>query len=197
MDLPRHHEPHCSRCAAIRSAGQPCLVCQQHAFAFDETCAAFRFDYPLTHWIHAYKYRGMFVLGRWFANELLPCVEEIHARQPLDQIIGMPLHPLRQAERGFNQSHEIARFLAAWLGLPCRTARCVRRYHTVPQVELDASARQHQRADLFEYAGDLSGQHILLVDDVMTTGASLHTLALAMRRQGAERVTCAVLARAT
>ncbi|MEY4591539.1 MAG: hypothetical protein RIR18_434 [Pseudomonadota bacterium] len=166
-----------------------------HDDLIDEVHAAYVFAYPLNHAIHALKYQGRIMLAKGFADALEPMVKKIDKENPLDLILGMPLHPRRLRQRGFNQSHEIAIQLAKALGIPCKTEMCSRQFHLQPQVELKLHERRHLPGNLFECAADLNGLHVLLVDDVMTTGTSLARLAKSVRRQGASRVTACVVAR--
>lgn len=164
--------------------------------AFDTTLAKFDFDYPVDHLVHALKYQGQIAVAAWFADQLTPLAQQIHQQHPIDFIIAMPLHSQRLAERGFNQSHEIAKRIGRLLQRPCPPHLVSRRYHLRPQVALGHRARRQQPADLFEAHADLNGTHILLIDDVMTTGTSLHNLAKTLKTYGAQRVSCLLVARA-
>lgn len=160
----------------------------------DSMITGYEFAYPLNHLIHAFKYQHNLALGNWFALQLEAQVAAENQTSPIDVVLGMPLHPRRLRQRGYNQSHEIARHLANSLGIPCKTECCFRRYHLKPQVELPLSERSALPLDLFECHQDLLGLHVLLVDDVMTTGTSLGRLARAVKLQGASRVTGCVIA---
>jgi predicted amidophosphoribosyltransferase len=108
----------------------------------------------------------------------------------------MPLHPERLAHRGFNQALEIARSLAVLTGvaLAPRAARRVR--NTVPQTELPYEERAKNIRGAFASRVDLDGQTVAVVDDVMTTGATVNELARMLKRAGAARVHTLVVARA-
>ncbi len=195
-DLPRLPQNLCPQCALPLRQETQCSHCQTSQLAFDRTFAAFSFDNPVNHLVHALKYQGNLILGVWFAEQLTESVMELHQHNPISAVIGMPLHPLRIAERGFNQSHEIAKHLAAKIRVPCLTNICHRLHHRPPQVELQLRERLQLPDGLFDCRADFDGLHILLVDDVMTTGASLNQLAIAVKRQGAHHVTCGIVARA-
>lgn len=164
------------------------------ALAFDAVFAKFDFDYPVNHLVHALKYQGHLAVAAWFAEQLQGLASHIHQQHPIHVILPMPLHPRRLATRGFNQSHEIAKRLGMRLGIPCNPALASRRYHLPPQVELGGRDRRKMAADLFDAHADFQGMHLLLVDDVMTTGTTLHTLASTLKRYGAQRVTSLVVA---
>jgi ComF family protein len=111
-----------------------------------------------------------------------------------DLIIPMPLHPKRLKERGFNQSLEIARLLSRSLNIPSRHV-CERIKFSPPQASLPIKDRVNNMKDAFICNEDLTGQNIILIDDVMTTGASLNALAKAVKAKGASHVECWLIAR--
>ena len=112
-----------------------------------------------------------------------------------DRIVPMPLHPARLAERGFNQSQEIARLLAHPLQAPIDNTSCKRIKLAPPQASLPLKARIKNMRGAFRCEQPLDGERILLIDDVMTTGASLHALASTVKAAGASHVECWVVAR--
>ncbi|MDZ4098970.1 MAG: phosphoribosyltransferase family protein [Methylophilaceae bacterium] len=112
-----------------------------------------------------------------------------------DRIIPMPLHPKRLAERGFNQSLEIAKLVAKELGIPLDTTSCSRIKFSPPQASLPLKARIKNMRGAFSCHQDLQAQRVILLDDVMTTGASLHELAATVKSAGASHVECWVVAR--
>jgi ComF family protein len=113
----------------------------------------------------------------------------------IDLILPMPLHPRRLRERGFNQAVELARPLARAWGLPLDIALAGRTVDTAPQVSLPWTARRGNMREAFSCHGTLAGRSILVIDDVMTTGATLDALAHVLRKHGAARVCNLVVAR--
>jgi predicted amidophosphoribosyltransferase len=107
----------------------------------------------------------------------------------------MPLHPRRLAERGFNQALEIARSVARHLGRPIEPRGVLRVKDTLPQTKLPYEERAKNVRGAFLCKLDLSGASVAVVDDVMTTGATLNELARALKRAGATRVENLVIAR--
>ena len=112
------------------------------------------------------------------------------------RILAVPLSPARLAERGFNQALEIARPLAHALGVPIELHRIHRRRDTAPQASLPWKERKQNIRHAFECELDLTGKAVLVVDDVMTTGATLDELAATLKAHGAARVENCVVARA-
>lgn len=191
-DLPRLADTHCPQCALFSATGLICGQCLRSPPAFDRTIAVFRYAHPVDAMLQRYKYQHRLHLAEPFADMML---ETLHEQPSPDLIIPMPLHALRLRERGFNQSLEIARYLAKRLELPLETAAVVRTKLSPPQASLPLKARVKNMKHAFACTRRFDGLRIALVDDVMTTGASLNALAKAIKDAGAEQVECWVLAR--
>lgn len=191
-DLPLLLGPCCPQCASPTTFGERCGHCLHHPPHFAQATALFRYEFPVDRLIHAFKYGHQLALAGWFGKRLAQAL----AGLPVDRIVAMPLHPSRLRERGFNQAAEIAR----WLEKPLRTVvdrNCLsRRLATSPQASLPLQARHGNVRGAFECHVDLQGQHILLVDDVMTSGATADECARVLILHGAARVDIAVVARA-
>lgn len=192
-DLPRLPAERCPRCALPTAAGAVCGACLRKPPAFVATCAVYRYEHPADLLVHALKYRGELAVAGFLAGQLAPNV----AGRPLpDLILPMPLHPRRLRERGFNQANEIGRHLAKGLGIPCRPELCRRVRDTPPQVGLPLKARRGNIRQAFACQGELAGRRVALVDDVMTSGASLDELARSALAAGAREVEAWIVARA-
>jgi ComF family protein len=114
----------------------------------------------------------------------------------VDRVLPVPLHPTRFSERGFNQAEQLAGMLCQVRGLHLDTTRARRVVATPSQQGLGRRARRTNLRKAFVVDGDLSGQRVLLLDDVMTTGTTLNTLAREVRTAGASWVGAVALARA-
>jgi ComF family protein len=111
-------------------------------------------------------------------------------------VVPVPLHRARLRQRGYDQALELARPLARALGLPLLDHALTRTRATAPQSQLDAAQRRLNLQRAFEVRGNVMlPAHVVLVDDVMTTGATLHAAAVALKRAGAQRVDAWVCAR--
>ena len=191
-DLPALPARLCPHCADQTTHGERCGACLKDPPQFDLTVAAFRYDFPLDRVVHALKYSHQLALANWFGQQLQVRITD----RAFDKIVPLPLHVDRLRERGFNQAGEIAKVLGALLALPVDLEMVVRTRATSPQADLADKERRRNVHGAFECQGDLSGQRILLIDDVMTTGATANECARTLKIHGAQSVTVAVVARA-
>lgn len=189
--LPALAAPRCPVCAAPTPHGDTCGGCLKSAPAYDATIALWRYGFPVDRLVQALKFEHRLALAGYFAGAMragpLPDAE---------LLIPVPLSSPRLRERGFNQAAEIARPLANALGLPVNTENCRRTAETVPQTSLPWKERRRNVKDAFECDSDLTGKSVAVIDDVMTTGATLDELARTLKRHGAAKVTNWVVARA-
>lgn len=190
-DLPWLGES-CPRCAMPSPGGQVCGACLTDPPAFDRTVALWRYAPAADRLVHAFKYRARLALAQYFARELAMRIDPLPV---VEVIVPMPLARKRLAERGFNQAHEIAKRLGRLTRIPA-AARVVRRTReTADQTGLDPDARARNVRGAFACDAVVAGRRIAVVDDVMTTGASLDELARTLRRAGAVHVENWVVAR--
>lgn len=186
----------CRRCAlALPAQGNSrlCPACLSHPPPLDRCQALFSYQPPVDQWIHALKFNRDLATARLLGQLL--------AAQPLAgipaaaSVLPVPLHPGRLRQRGYNQALEIARPLLRH-GWPLNRCDCRRTKPTQAQSGLPAGDRQRNIRGAFSVRSNLEGQTILLVDDVMTTGATLNELARALKDAGAREVVAWVIARA-
>lgn len=189
--LPALDAARCPVCALPAPGGATCGTCLKSAPAYDATLAVWRYGFPIDKLVQSLKYEHRLALAGFFAEAMLA-----GERPAGDLLVPLPLSPRRLAERGFNQAIEIARPLARALRLPLEVEACRRTRDTVPQASLPWKERRSNVRRCFECAADLTGKSIIVVDDVMTTGATLDEFAALLKRHGAARVTNWVVARA-
>lgn len=183
----------CPRCALASIDGRICGGCLARLPPFDAAIAAWRYAFPVDRLLQAFKYAGVLALAEPLASALADAIATRNAARP-DAVIALPLSPSRQRERGFNQAHEIARRLASRSGLPI--VRALRRTRDASaQAGLTLRERARNLRDAFEASGDVTGLSVAIVDDVMTTGATLRAAARALRSAGCARVDAWVVAR--
>ena len=191
-DLPPQPAALCPLCADQTTHGERCGACLREAPHFDKTTALFRYDFPVDRIIHALKYGHQLAVADWCGRLLASHL----ADAAIDHIIPLPLHPTRLRERGFNQSAEIARIVGNCLDWPVNRSHVLRTRATPPQADLPHKERQRNVRGAFECRADFTGQRLLLIDDVMTTGATVNECARVLKLHGAATVSVAVAARA-
>lgn len=177
----------CPSCAQPLPAPATCRRCLDRAPAFDTACAPFVRREPVRAGVNRLKYGADFEQARILGGLM---AEQILVRgDPLPHLlIPVPLGWMRLLRRGHNQAVEIARVLSRRTGVAV-DAQCARlRRRVEDQIGQTAAQRRRNLRDAFVVTRDLSGLHVALVDDVMTTGATLDALARATRRAGAARI---------
>lgn len=187
----------CPRCAiGLAGLPSPCGRCLAAPPAFDATRVATHYLPPVDQLVRRLKFGAQLPLAAAFAEVLLGCLPAALA-EGCDLVIPVPLSDERLAARGFNQALEIARPLARALGRPLAGQACVRVRDTAPQSTLATEERQGNMRGAFAVRdrAAVSGKRILLIDDVMTTGHTLESLAACLKRHGAARVVNGVFAR--
>ncbi len=199
-DLPWHPKTSCPQCG-LASSGMVCGSCLNSSPDFDATISVFLYSYPVDAMMVRYKYGSMLNLGSTFGEFLaektaLDALNHNH----VDLIIPMPMHPQRLKERGFNQALEIAKVLTKNCKEKLDYAKLdytsvERQTLTPPQASLPLKERVKNIKGAFKVNGNLTGKRIAIVDDVMTTGASLNELAKTLKKAGAAHVECWVVAR--
>ncbi len=189
-DLPRLHDEHCPVCALPTPGSAVCGQCLRHPPHFDATHVSFAYAFPVDQLVQAFKYGHQLALAGIFAR-LMRSGLAIEA----DVMIAMPLSKQRLRERGFNQAVEIARPLARASGIPLDLQATARIVDTAAQASLPWKQRRANIRHAFECRMDLSGKSVVVIDDVMTSGATLDEFARVLKLHGAARVTNWILAR--
>lgn len=192
-DLPENRLA-CPVCAKpVPQADTLCAACVRRRPPFHTVIAPLRYAFPVDAALKALKFRARFCYVPALSEVLVEACERLPG--DVDAILPMPMHWRRRALRGFNQAEEFAAPVARHLGLPVlrHVSRC--RY-TRYQSGLDAVDRRRNVARAFRVRGPLRGRHVLVVDDILTTGHTSASLAHELRRAGAVRVSVLVVARA-
>lgn len=193
QDLPGLPPVHCPLCLLPTTSPEICGACLRNPPAWNHARAALRYTFPTDALVQALKYRSDLPLAPILAGLLSSRLRD----DPLpDYIIPVPLHPTRLRERGFNQALEIGRHLCKQTGVKLLSAACTRIRSTPSQTELPWKNRPQNVRNAFTCNRDFSEKRVAIVDDVMTSGATLNELARVIRRQGATDVHAWVIARA-
>jgi ComF family protein len=191
------NQPCCQRCALPLQRNEPlCGICLKHEPPFAVAWAPYRYAYPLDQLVTRFKFGRDLAAGR-VLQELWVAAANAAPPDLPQLLVAIPLHTSRLRERGYNQALELAKPLAQILDVPLAHDLLVRQRATNPQTGLDIKARSRNVKDAFVLNPNAGlPTHIVLLDDVMTTGATLRECARILRRAGVARVDAWALARA-
>ncbi|HED34207.1 MAG TPA: ComF family protein [Gammaproteobacteria bacterium] len=198
-----HNTDACSLCAApLSTEGVPptidiCAQCIQKKPRYDQLWSPFRYAQPLESMIQQLKFNARLnfapLLSTLMIHRLPP---DFYTQTPPDAVIPMPLHPHRLKQRGFNQSLLLLKPLAKQLKLPVDTESCRRINNTEHQTGKNAQQRQKNIKGAFTFENKNSYQHVVIFDDVVTTGSTVSELSKTIKQAGVGRVDVWCLARA-
>jgi ComF family protein len=189
----------CARCGLrLGVATANCGNCLREPPAFERTICVADYNFPWDVLVTAMKFQGRPELAATLAP-LLAAAVRANGSTAVQRVLPIPMSADRLAERGYNQAWELARRVAAELRLPAHSHWLQRPVSTAHQIELSREARHRNLRAAFMFdplqRAQIAGQHLALVDDVMTTGATAQEAAAVLRRAGAASVEIWVLAR--
>jgi ComF family protein len=186
-------EPYCHVCGFPLQATQDCPICKHQRFAFDAARSWARYEGNLRQAILSLKHRRNELLAAQLSRSLTGALE---ADWRIDLIVPVPLAPQRLAERGYNQADMLAAGLSASFAHPVANSALSRQHETLPQVGLNPGQRRKNLRGAFIADRSLvEGRNILVLDDIMTTGATLDAAAHALKHARAANVYALSLAR--
>jgi ComF family protein len=176
-----------------------CTRCRTLNLPYSRCVAPWAYEFPVTQLVQALKYEGALANARVFGTRLVAQAlrEHVDPGRGAALVVPMPLHPSRLVERGFNQSHEIARVVSRLLDLRLAGTGLRRVRSTAPQVGLSRQQRVGNLSGAFAADASLvAGQNVVLIDDVVTTGSTAIEAASTLRAAGAVSVAVWAVARA-
>lgn len=188
-------EPLCERCGRTVLYETPiCGRCLGEPPTLQQVRTPLAYKDPVAYIIHRLKYEGLFALAQPLAQIMVASWPDWQTTPSL--LIPIPLHPRRQRRRGFNQSAMLANHIGAQLGLPVEESALRRTKNTMPQIGLSPVQREENVRRAFAAQSEqVLAKHILLIDDVYTTGATMRAAAAALLSAGANGVSAYCLAR--
>ena len=195
--LPWLNETYCVQCAAPipDDTATHCGECLKHERFFDSVITPFFYDYPIKELIHAFKFDEQWRLAKSFAHFMVNTIEQRLSSMP-DCLTPVPLHRKRLATRGYNQTLLLARIIGKTLSIPI-LHHCNKLNHTAPQSSLPQKERlATSHAFSLKKHSPKPMSHVMLIDDVMTTGSTVNQLAKCLKKAGTQVVSVCCLARA-
>jgi len=197
-----HNDNSCTRCALplpVDIGNQSsCGRCIKKAPSYDYSGSVFRYEGDIINLIHQLKFGEKISHARSIGEVLLAFYENVLlAKHGVpDCIVPVPLHAKRLRERGYNQSSEIARVIAKRLKVPIAYDAVIKKHSTLAQSGLNAKERQKNIKNAFSVMNVEDYKHVLVIDDVVTTGSTVNEMAKALKKSGIERVGVLSIARA-
>jgi len=178
--------------------GAICGQCLRKPPPYHRALATFNYRDPVSHIVHGLKFGQRLYYGRFLGDALAETVAQAGNLIVPDLLIPVPLHRKRMNERGYNQAYEIARPVAQLLGCPITTGVVIRVGETKEQSQLNALQRRRNLKNVFTVmgTGTVKGLHVVIIDDVMTTGATVSELARVLISAGVRRIDVWLAARA-
>ncbi len=193
--LPRNQRA-CQQCAVPMAQAADAVLCGEclgNPPPFSHAFAPFIYQAPIRDWISCFKYQHALHWGRWLGTAL---GQALQGRQPtVECILPVPLHAARLRQRGFNQTAELARWISRQVQIPWRTDILQRVCQGAEQQGLSRRERKRNMQRQFRVMKPLAAQSVALLDDVVTTGATVRAAARVLRQAGIPRVVVWAVAR--
>ena len=196
-DLPKIHSS-CYQCGLPfeeKIADILCGQCQQSPPPIDYLISSLAYDYPVDYLVSQLKFNRNLAYAKILSKLLLETLQSQQDEQP-ELIIPVPLHKSRLRQRGFNQALEIARPIAKAFNIPMAKYAIKRAKQTKAQSLLNAAERKKNLHHSFSLTKPINAKHVVIIDDVVTTGATVFELADVLKKSGVEKVGVWAVARA-
>ncbi|MDO5685807.1 MAG: ComF family protein [Neisseria sp.] len=194
FDALRTPDTVCPLCADAGSFSGVCGHCQRNAPTIDALWASFDYSEPVSTLLHEWKYRALPQHTRSMQSLMLRHPPHFAEPMDFDWVIPVPLSRERLLTRGFNHAQELAKAAATYCSAPLLPPTGIVREHRPAQTTLDRQNRLRNLKNSFSVQFDVNNCNLLLIDDVVTTGATLNELARSLKQKGANRIYAWVLA---
>jgi len=165
-----------------------CGACLQNPPAFDRLITAGFYQAPFGSILTKIKYHQRWQFCDYLAKRLVLTLESCEDLQRPDCIIPIPMHTSRLVKRGFNQALELARAVAKPLNIPLETNYCIKILETIPQSELKREQRLANLTDAFALTSTKTLESVAIIDDVVTTGSTVGTVARLLKQAGVKNI---------
>ena len=191
--MPRSQRPTCARCGVGVSGAfdalMSCARCRAMPPAFEAASAPWQYTGAVREAVHLWKYRHHWKIGPWLAGTMAAWGTRTLPLDEIDVVIPVPLHRVKRHLKGFQPVEELAETVATALHKPCERSFLHRWRFTSTQTRLSWTARwRNVRRAFIASRPDLQGLNVLLIDDVLTSGATANACTLALKDAGAHRV---------
>lgn len=165
-----------------------CPDCKRQSFSYDQGFAAFLYQGKMQESLMRFKYGGRQEYGKFYAQALSVCSESLVKRWQVEVLIPVPVHPQRLRMRGYNQAEVLAQELSSLWQIPVDAKSLARMKKTKAQKELDPTERRKNLKDAFVLTRTVGWKSVLIIDDIYTTGSTVHTLGKLLKEHGVKKV---------
>ncbi len=189
---------HCKQCGLPLASPKDdiCGQCIRHTPPFTRTVCPLQYQFPADSLVQAFKFKRQLAAGRVLSHLMCEYVTCQQVRHP-DMLVPVPLHNFRMIKRGFNQASELGAYISRVLDIPLLTTALRRHRNTKAQSGLSRKQRRKNVRGAFYWHGLITpGRHVVLIDDVMTTGTTVTECARILKKAGAKRIDVWAAARA-
>ena len=184
-------EPNCKKCGKpIRYAEREyCHDCESRKKSFDVGRSLWLHKTVVAQSLYRFKYHKRMVNAKFYAKELVRKYAKLVYEWEIDEIIPVPVHKKRLAQRGFNQAELVAEYISDYLKIPMNAKAIVRTTNTKAQKHLGFKGRRWNLRGAFRVVkGTKIAKRVLIIDDIYTTGSTLEELAFTLKKAGARKV---------
>lgn len=166
-----------------------CYDCGRHEYAYEQGKSLWIHNRAVQRAIYQFKFHNKRYYAKIFAQEMAQQYGGWIRKKGIEEIIPVPLHPARRRKRGFNQAELLAEELGRILQIPVNNEVVFRIKNTKPQKNLNDRERQKNLQRAFGVSpGWKAGKHVLLIDDIYTTGSTIHRIAKLLKKAGVQNV---------
>jgi len=182
-------EPRCKKCGKpIRQKeAEFCYDCEREDLCYEQGRSLWIHKMPVSSSIYAFKYKNRRVYGEVYGREMAKMFRKIIRLWEIDVIVPVPLHRKKQKKRGYNQAEILAKEIGFRVGIPVDTTLIKRKKNTVPQKEFTRKERKKNLKNAFEVTGKVEGKRVLIIDDIYTTGSTIDSISILLKKAGAEK----------
>lgn len=182
-------EPRCKKCGKpIRQKEvEFCYDCEREDLCYEQGRSLWIHKMPVSSSIYAFKYKNRRVYGEVYGREMAKMFRKIIRLWEIDVIVPVPLHRKKQKKRGYNQAEILAKEIGFRVGIPVDTTLIKRKKNTVPQKEFTRKERKKNLKNAFEVTGKVEGKRVLIIDDIYTTGSTIDSISILLKKAGAEK----------
>ena len=182
-------EPRCKKCGKpIRQKeAEFCYDCEREDLCYEQGRSLWLHKMPVSSSIYAFKYKNRRVYGEVYGREMAKMFRKIIRLWEIDVIVPVPLHRKKQKKRGYNQAEILAKEIGFRVGIPVDTTLIKRKKNTVPQKEFTRKERKKNLKNAFEVTGKVEGKRVLIIDDIYTTGSTIDSISILLKKAGAEK----------